>query len=56
MLICIETHITFDFSGGGGGVRTPYPPSGSGHDSMSVTLLIEHHELPRHKGRLHRLI
>ena len=24
-----ETHITCDFPGGGGGVRTPYPPSGS---------------------------
>ena len=30
MLISIETHITCDFPlGGGGGVRTPYPPSGS---------------------------
>ena len=29
MLISIETHITRDFPGGGGGFRTPYPPSGS---------------------------
>ena len=28
MLISIETHITCDFPGG---VRTPYPPSGSAH-------------------------
>ena len=26
MLISIETHIICDFQGGGGGVRTPYPP------------------------------
>ena len=25
ILISIETHITCDFSGGGGGVRTTYP-------------------------------
>ena len=30
MLISIETHITCAFPGGGG-VRTPYPPSGSAH-------------------------
>ena len=29
MLISIETHITCDFPGGG--VWTPYPPSGSAH-------------------------
>ena len=30
----IEIHITCDFpwGGGGGGVRTPYPPSGSARD------------------------
>ena len=28
-LFPIETHITCDFPGGGGGVRTPCPPSGS---------------------------
>ena len=31
MLISVETHITCDFPEGGGGVRTPYPPSGSTH-------------------------
>ena len=30
MLISIETHIACDFPGGGG-VRTPYSPSGSAH-------------------------
>ena len=36
MLICIEgTHRTCDFpGGGGGGVGTPYPPSGSTHDDV----------------------
>ena len=31
MLICIDTHKTCDFPGGGGGVRTPYPPYGSAY-------------------------
>ena len=31
MLISIETHITCDFRGG---VRTPYPPSGSAHVAL----------------------
>ena len=32
MLISIETYRTYNFPGGGGGsVRTPYPPSGSAH-------------------------
>ena len=31
ILISIETHIAFDFPRGGGGVRSPYPPSGSAH-------------------------
>ena len=30
MLICIETHRTCDFPGGGG--SDPYPPSGSAHE------------------------
>ena len=34
-LISIETHITCDFPGG---VRTPYPPSGSAHDLYSLSL------------------
>ena len=32
MLISIEIHITCDLPGGGGGVQTPYPLSGSAHD------------------------
>ena len=32
MLISLETHITCDFSGGGG--WTPYPPSGSTHGKI----------------------
>ena len=35
MLISIETNITCDFPGGGG-VRTPYPPSGSAYDNVPV--------------------
>ena len=33
MLISIETHIPCDFPGGG--VRTPYPPSGSARHGLS---------------------
>ena len=38
MLISIETHITItcDFPGGGVGVRTPYPPSGSAHGQCGI--------------------
>ena len=38
MLISIETHITCDFPGGGGG-RTPYPPSGSAHAKHMLNLI-----------------
>ena len=34
MLISIEPHITCDFPGGGG-VHTPYPPSGSAHELIA---------------------
>ena len=33
MLISIEAYITYDFPGGGGGVRISCPPSGSAHGS-----------------------
>ena len=38
LLISIETHIsiTCDFPGGGGGVWTPYPPSGSAHGQCGI--------------------
>ena len=38
MLISIETHITItcDFPGGGGGVWTPYSPSGSAHGQCGI--------------------
>ena len=38
MLISIETNITItcDFPGGGGGVWTPYPPSGSTHGQCGI--------------------
>ena len=37
MLISIETHISCDLQGGGGwgGVRTPFPPSGSVHERVN---------------------
>ena len=40
MLISIETHITCDFPGGGGGwgVWTPYPPSLDLHMSNTVDM------------------
>ena len=38
MLISIETHITCDFPGGG--VQTPYPPSGSAHGVHEQDALI----------------
>ena len=38
-VISIETHITCDFPGGGGG-RTPYPPSGSAHAISQLIFLI----------------
>ena len=41
MLFCIETHITSDFPGGG--VRTPFPPSGSAHGSeLNILAQISH--------------
>ena len=33
MLISIETHITCDLSGG---IRSPYPPSGSAHEGKAL--------------------
>ena len=39
MLISIETHITCDFPGGG--VRTPYPPSGSAHIHISLIFWVQ---------------
>ena len=36
LLISIETHITCDFPGGGGGIWTPYPPSGSAHGHCGI--------------------
>ena len=38
-VISIETHITCDFPGWGGG-RTPYPPSGSAHAISQLIFLI----------------
>ena len=38
-LFPIETHITCDFPGGGGGVRTPCPPSGSALDIYGNTCM-----------------
>ena len=39
-VISIETHITCDFPGVGGGGRTPYPPSGSAHAISQLIFLI----------------
>ena len=37
-MFSIETHITCDFRGG---VRTPYPPSGSAHDCLVYKMAYE---------------
>ena len=37
MPISKETHITCDFPGGGGGIWTPYPPSGSALANVVLT-------------------
>ena len=37
MLISLETHITCDFTGGGGS-RPPIPPSGTAHAGSGVVL------------------
>ena len=37
MLISIEIHTTCDFSGGG--IRTPYPPSGSAHATSQLIFI-----------------
>ena len=34
MLISIETYITCNFPGGGGGKGCPTPPSGSAHENI----------------------
>ena len=44
MLISIEAHITCDFPAGGG-VRTPYPPSGSANGiPLSLVIVLQKRE------------
>ena len=44
MLISIETLITCNFPGGGG-VRTPYPPSGSAHTISQLIFTISNENI-----------
>ena len=46
IIISKETHITCDFLGGGG-VRTPYPPSGSAHAKFQFRSVLSHAMLER---------
>ena len=41
MLISIETHMTCDFLGGGGGVRAPIPPLDSHMNSTEDNYIID---------------
>ena len=44
-----ETDITCDFPGGGGGVRTPYPPLDPNVGSPDATFCLQNHGLSKFK-------
>ena len=54
MLISIEAHITCDFPAGGG-VRTPYPPSGSAH-GIPLSLLSLFYKKENKQGRIQEFV